>query len=176
MTGTKIDNAATADYRNKPEDAPNPKDKVTVTVVSDYMPTTLEVKKEAYKQKVAAGEEIEYTITVTNKGANEAKDVIVTDRLPEGLELVSARLGDEEAEENGAGAYTIGNLAAGQNVKLVITAKVKDDVATGTDITNVATAEHVNKPEDESDPEDEVTIEVVDKEEADRKITIWYVD
>ncbi len=175
-TGTKINNAATADYTNKPEDAPNPEDKVTVTVVSDYMPTTLEVKKEADKQKVAAGEEIEYTITVTNKGANEAKDVIVADKLPEELELVSARIGDEEAEKNDAGAYIIGSLPAGQKAELVITAKVKGEVAVGTVIKNVATAEYVNKPEDETDPKDEVTVEVVDKDEADRKITIWYVD
>ena len=175
-TGTKINNAATADYTNKPEGAPNPEDKVTVTVVSDYMPTTLEVKKEADKQKVAAGEEIEYTITVTNKGANEAKDVIVADKLPEELELVSARIGDEEAEKNDAGAYIIGSLPAGQKAELVITAKVKGEVAVGTVIKNVATAEYVNKPEDETDPKDEVTVEVVDKDEADRKITIWYVD
>ena len=175
-TGTKINNAATADYTNKPEDAPDPEDEVTVTVVSDYMPTTLEVKKEADKQKVAAGEEIEYTITVTNKGANEAKDVVVADKLPEELELVSARIGDEEAEKNDAGAYIIGSLPAGQKAELVITAKVKGEVAVGTVIKNVATAEYVNKPEDETDPKDEVTVEVVDKDEADRKITIWYVD
>ena len=175
-TGTKINNVATAKYDNKPVDDPDPKGEVIVTVVSDYIPTTIEVTKEADKQNVAAGDAVEYTITVSNKGANEAKNIIVEDKLPEELELVSAKLGDENANEQGEDAYIIGNLEAGKSVKLVITAKVKDTVTVGTSIENVAIAKYDNKPVDDPDPEGKVTINVVEKDKADRKITIWYVD
>ncbi len=80
------------------------------------------------------GEDISWTIIVTNKGPDTARDVYVVDKLPSGL----IYLGDDSkgAYEPLTGVWTIGDLAYGESATLVIVALV--DISNAS-ILNVAT-------------------------------------
>ena len=49
----------------------------------------LEISKTSAVTSVRAGEQLSYTLTITNRGVSEAEDVVITDPLPAGLELIS---------------------------------------------------------------------------------------
>ena len=66
-------------------------------------------------------DEIIYTITVTNRGPNDATGVTVTDKLPDSLIFISS---DNLNYNSANGVWTIGNLAVGDYVTLTITAKI----------------------------------------------------
>jgi uncharacterized repeat protein (TIGR01451 family) len=101
---------------------------VTVVVVSSVQPTpviNLTVVKVADSYEVKLGDEIIFTINVTNHGPSNATNVVVEDVLPDGFELIS---GDTKV--------IIDSLSTGESK--VITIKVK---ATNTgNLTNVASA------------------------------------
>lgn len=80
-----------------------------------------------------AGDNIIYTITVTNNSSNPATNVRATDILPPNLTFVSASatIGSYVA---GTGIYTIGNLGAGASAILTVTATINTSGA----ITNIA--------------------------------------
>ena len=118
----------------------------------------LTVKKIVDDETPKAGEEVKYTITVANEGTAKAKNVIVTDILDSNLTFVSATLNGDPITPD-RGVYTVGELAKDGSAELVITAKVKDSVAAGTEITNTATAKDTNRPAD-PEPKGEVTITV----------------
>ena len=84
---------------------------------------------------VEPGDEIIYTITVSNDTGVTLKDIKVSDKLPTGLTFVSytATAG---AYDKDTGIWTIPELADGDEAVLMIVATVADD-ATGT-ITNTA--------------------------------------
>lgn len=187
--GTKISNTVTVSYSNKPDDPSDPDKKIDDPTDSEEIevvdePTVLTIKKTANKEKVAAGDTVKYTITVENTGDVAAKNVKVTDELPKELTFVSAKLDGSDVTANADGEYEIPVLSGKTKTELVITATVDTDAVVGTELENTATADYKNKPEkDPTDetkpfetPEDTATVEVVEKEEADRVITIQYVD
>jgi uncharacterized repeat protein (TIGR01451 family)/gliding motility-associated-like protein len=89
--------------------APNP--------VSD-----LELTKVVDNSTPLVGDNVVFTITVANNGPSEATGVVVTDLIPSGYTYVSD---DSAASYNpGSGVWTTGNIAAGSNVALNITANV----------------------------------------------------
>lgn len=102
----------------------------TVLPVAD-----LSLSKAASASAVYAGDQLTYTLTVTNAGPSTATGVVLTDTLPAGVTLVQASLGC-------SGTTTIvcnlGNLSVGQaqNVSIVV-ATTGQAVPT---ITNTATA------------------------------------
>ena len=71
---------------------------------------------------VAAGNNVAYTIQVSNAGPDDATDVVVTDNLPNGLTLVSTSGCAEDP--NGAPTCTLGTIASGNNASFVLTASV----------------------------------------------------
>jgi uncharacterized repeat protein (TIGR01451 family) len=84
---------------------------------------------------VIAGQNLTYTIKVTNNGPSDAQDVSVSNSLPSGLTLLSSSVS--------AGAWsnpkwTVGTLPAGETTTLVLVAKVKDDMADGTILVNTS--------------------------------------
>ncbi|RLE36850.1 hypothetical protein DRJ23_06755, partial [Candidatus Acetothermia bacterium] len=108
---------------------------VSVTVVSAG--ADIAVVKTAYNPAPNEGDTVNFTITVTNNGPDDASGVTVTDLLPVGLTYFS---------DTGAGAYdpatgiwTVGALAAGANATLTITATVNAGTG-GSTITNTASA------------------------------------
>lgn len=78
------------------------------------------------------GDTVKFTLTVVNYGPNNATGVYVVDRLPAGLQFVSA-VASKGTYDNNTGIWTIGNLDYFETVTLNITATVE---ATGTIINN----------------------------------------
>lgn len=83
------------------------------------------VAKEANRSEASLGDEISFTITVTNEGNDTAQGVIVEDALPGYLQLISASVDKGQAVTNGntAGLW-IGDVAPGEVVRGEITARV----------------------------------------------------
>ena len=106
------------------------------------------VDKNVDESSPKEGGTVVYTITVTNKGPNEANDVEITDTLPEGLTYVSNTTSQGSYDE-GTGVWTVGTLAKDQTETLTITATVNGDTA-GDMITNMATV--TNSDQGDSDP------------------------
>ncbi len=69
---------------------------------------------------VGSGQDITWTITVTNSGTVDAPDVVVTDQLPNGFSFVSASQGC--GESNGTVTCTIALVPKGGQVSISITA------------------------------------------------------
>jgi uncharacterized repeat protein (TIGR01451 family) len=121
--------------------------------------TDLEVTKTVSDNTPVVGDEITWTITVSNNGPAMATGVAVTDQLPYGVTYIS---------DDGAGSYvshtgvwTIGTLAAGESAVLNIVTTV-DEAANGQVVTNIVT-EIVLDQEDSNETQDDLeeAIEVV---------------
>ena len=94
----------------------------------------LALTKAASRDPVAAGDDLTYTIVVTNNGPDTATGVTITDILPAGVTFVSSTAGCGEA----AGTITcgLGDLAAQVSTTIGLTVSVSSTLA-GT-ITNTA--------------------------------------
>lgn len=90
-------------------------------------------------QTVKVGDDITYTITVTNTGAVGLTNVLVEDSLE------TARI------EGGSNTYRINSLAAGASKNLTVTYTVLDSDIVAGNLTNVATAKVPDGPEDQSE-------------------------
>ncbi|MCH7415938.1 DUF11 domain-containing protein, partial [Belliella sp. R4-6] len=148
--GTIISNIAIVD---SPTDGDGPKESdpedVTVETAAD-----LAIMKSAASATVLAGENISYTITVSNNGPSDALDVMVSDMLPAGTTFVSADNGG--MNDSGTVNWNLGTLAAGGSVELNLILSTSPSLEAGTTISNIAV---VDSPTDEegpkeSDPED----------------------
>ena len=130
---------------------------VDVIVVAD-----LEIVKIVSDKNPKFGEEITWTITVTNNGPSDAKDVTVTDKLPAGLIFKDSN----GTYDKTTGIWTVGDLANGKSVSLVITTTVNITNAT---ITNVAVVNSTtpdnntknNKANNTTDVDPEVDLEII---------------
>ena len=121
------------------------------------------------KEVVSSGnytDEIEYVITVTNNGPDDATGVVVSDKLPNGL-IFTDSVADRGSYDPETGIWTIGDLANGETLTLTIIAKIN---ITG-NITNEADTTGDQYDPDVDNNEDDITSEippsadlVVDKE------------
>jgi uncharacterized repeat protein (TIGR01451 family) len=112
----------------------------------------LSIAKEADLDPVSPGQELTYTITVSNPGPDIALDVTVTDNLPSGvtLVLVSSSQGDCTALP-----CNLSTVASGGSATVEIVVSIEEDAA----IPLVNTAE-VSSTTPDPDPDDNtVTIE-----------------
>ena len=80
------------------------------------------------------GDQVVFTVTLTNQGPDTATNVAVTDLLPAGLTFVSATL-SQGAYNPATGLWTVGTLGAGPPATLQITATV----VSVSQLTNTAT-------------------------------------
>ena len=130
---------------------------VDVILVAD-----LEIVKIVSDKNPKFGEEITWTITVTNNGPSDAKGVTVTDKLPAGLIFKDAN----GTYDKTTGIWTVGDLANGKSASLVITTTVNITNAT---ITNVAVVNSTtpdnntenNKANNTTDVDPEVDLEII---------------
>ncbi|MCC6413090.1 MAG: M36 family metallopeptidase [Saprospiraceae bacterium] len=97
----------------------------------DPIPTCikeLKIKKTTSTPLISAGENAEFTITVTNHKTETATGVVVTDELPAGLSFVSASNG---GNFNGSTVtWNIGNMPVNQTLVLTYTAKASNTGST----------------------------------------------
>ncbi len=114
------------------------------TQSNQALAASLAITKVGTPETVLAGEEITYTISVTNNGPDPARAVTVTDVLPTGVTFLTS----STPCDNAAGTLTclLGPMTAGQTIQFVVQVRV-DASFTGLTLTNSAT---VTSPSDES--------------------------
>jgi large repetitive protein len=107
----------------------------------------LELTKTADATAVQLGEDVTFTITVSNLGPHDATGVEVTDQLPAGLQFVSATP-SQGTYDDATGVWVIGGIANGESVTLEIVATV---IAPGEN-TNTAEVTAADQPDLNSTP------------------------
>ncbi|WP_210486733.1 T9SS type A sorting domain-containing protein [Rufibacter aurantiacus] len=91
------------------------------------------------KTTYANGDQVTYTVTVSNNGPSAATNVVVTDKLPASLSLVSANSSVGTGTYNAAtGSWSVGTLANGASATLTLVAKVETSAV----ITTTASQTH----------------------------------
>ena len=110
---------------------------------------------------VKQGENLTYTITVENKGDATAKNVVIKDTLPEGVEFKSAN--NEGKMVDGTITWNIGELAAGEKKTVTVVVSVPSDATVGEIISNTAV---VTSDDEEEPKEDTVKTEVKPKDDG----------
>lgn len=101
---------------------------------------------------ITSGEELLYTIEVTNEGTAPEKDLIISDTVPEHTSLLKVL--DEGKEVSNTIEWKIKELPVGESLKVSFLVKVKDNLQDKTLITNVAKVNDM----DTNKVENEVTI------------------
>jgi uncharacterized repeat protein (TIGR01451 family) len=87
---------------------------------------------------IAIGQEVQYTVTVTNLGADTASSVVLTDVLPAGSTFVSASHGVIDPDDSGQVLWNIGDMSKGDSVTTVITVQAANTAGTMTNRANVS--------------------------------------
>ncbi|WP_213471132.1 DUF11 domain-containing protein [Paenibacillus dendritiformis] len=116
------------------------------TTVNPLAPASLTIEKLAEPDLVHLGDEVVFHITVCNRGETTAVNVVATDTLPEGVELLSVQV-SEGSFVQGDGTVTVGfgSLPPGGCANVTMEARV---LAVGT-LTNsaIVTADNIINPE-----------------------------
>lgn len=108
---------------------------------------SLTLTKTSDKEEVFPGEEITYTITVSNFGTRNAQNLSLTDQIPpytsyvpESVKVVNDSLANVSLENNNSLIrWSIGDLASGVTKKLEFRVKVDTDAPNGYEISNSVT-------------------------------------
>ncbi len=123
---------------------PNDDDDGDDAVVTPNAVIDLSLIKVVDNATANVGENVTFTITVSNAGPSTATGVTVTDQLPSGFAFVNSN----GAYNDGTGIWTIGSIASGASVSLDITATV---LASGTYV-NLAEVTTANEDDADSTP------------------------
>jgi uncharacterized repeat protein (TIGR01451 family) len=151
---------------------PNPVNDVYVgaggTAAVDFgfqIQADLSIGKWADSESVVAGEELTYTVEITNNGPSDASGVVVRDELPDGVSLVSA---DGGSYSGGIITWDIGDLASGASTTRTVVVTVNPGTPQGTLINEVEVDGNEADPNPENNTAEEETAVTV---EADLRIT-----
>ena len=99
----------------------------TVTRSTTPVPQSdISVTKSVNNASQIIGQNVIYTLTVTNNGPSNATGVSLTDVLPSGLTYISNTAPSAGSFVSGTGVWTIGNLANGASATLTITARIEN--------------------------------------------------
>ncbi|WP_425614647.1 SpaA isopeptide-forming pilin-related protein [Anatilimnocola sp. NA78] len=106
----------------------------------NFVESDLELTKDVSDNAPNVGDQVTFTITVSNLGPDGATGIEVTDLLPAGLTFVSETVSQGTYDE-GTGIWLVGNIAANADATLTVTATVtslgaKTNTATITDLTS----------------------------------------
>ncbi len=93
------------------------------------------------------GDNVQFTVTVTNNGPSDATGVEVTDQLPSGLTYVSSNT-SQGTYDNSTGVWDVDGLSSGTDATLTITARVDQ----AGPITNTAEVTASDQSDPDSDP------------------------
>jgi len=97
---------------------------------------------------VNAGEQLTYTLAITNNGPSDATGVTVTDNLPDDVALVSATLSQGTCSGSDPVTCTLGPVASGSSAAVSLTTTVASPLPSGTVLINTATVDG-----DQTDPD-----------------------
>lgn len=157
-TGTLV-NMATAVHGGSADVSDPVQTSVSQAPVVEDKPR-LSVTKTTDATSVAKGSQIPYTITVTNSGKGDVKNIEIVDALPEGLAYVSSSPDATKVEGNTV-SWTV-DVASGQTVERTLTVEVTGDVGSsienGVSVTNPDGGDPIAPPDkpsiDVTDPDD----------------------
>ena len=111
----------------------------SASFTSDFFGADVGITKVGSPKPVTAGNNLTYTLKVSNGGPDAATDVTVADPLPAGTSLVSATTGAGScSHSSGTVSCSLGDLAVGDTVTIVIVVTVGAGV-TPEELTNTAT-------------------------------------
>lgn len=146
----------------------NTKDKVTTTPPDPTAPGLRIEKEQALNDgsrtkkplTVEAGDKVTYYLTVKNVGRQTAENVIVTDMIPSGLQLVAGSISDKGKEQDGTITWQLGDLKAGESRTISFQVTVPETKEKSR-WDNVGAATYSNNPNGPSSPavSNEVIIE-----------------
>lgn len=155
--GTVVTNTATvATTSTTDPSAANNSASVPVTIQAS---ADLSVLKTASPDPVTAGQQLTYTVTVTNQGPSDNAGFTLTDPLPSGVSFGSASAGCSQS--GGTVTCTSSGLANGSSAVFTITGTVAASVPNGTTVTNTASiASNATSDPDASDNSDDVVVTV----------------
>ena len=131
-------NVTISNYAVVTSDTPDPNlanNDDTVDISTAY--ADLAITKVSNATNVIVNELVEYKITATNLGVSDAFNVVITDQLPDGLELVHAT---GEPEVNGTLlTWRLARLDVGETYEITLVARVVRDAIVGEVIVNTVT-------------------------------------
>jgi uncharacterized repeat protein (TIGR01451 family) len=119
---------ASGDYNNIATTSSNLEDlnlsNNTSSISTTPVPQTdLQVNKSVNDSNPSVGDNITFTVSITNNGPSDATGVAVDDLIPSGFNFVSAS-SSAGTYNSGTGIWTVGNLGNGASETLTITATV----------------------------------------------------
>lgn len=101
------------------------------SVCANSLGADLELRKVVSDHSPCEGDEITYTVTVSNPSTIGATGVLVTDLLPSGLTYVSSSV-SQGTYNNVTGVWSAGSISASANATLTIRARVNNGTASTT--------------------------------------------
>lgn len=140
---------------NTPTDPTDPDNRDNTPEIPVKNPD-LKVTKTVSEKQVYYLDELTYTIQVTNNGAAAAKDVLITDRLPAGLELVKTEMSAGVRNETTKAPnmiFRVANLEPGKSVTIKLIVKVIQKGPAEIAKNVVVIPEENGKPTDPDDPD-----------------------
>lgn len=115
--------------------------------ISPTVSADLAVVKTVNEPAPNPGQDIVYTVTLTNNGAADATAIQIQDVLPADVIYVSDAP-DQGTYDSGTGFWFVGSLVSGASADLDITVTV--NAAMGVTISNTASVSSVSQPDDNS--------------------------
>gem|GEM_PF-2792875 len=161
--GTQLLNTVVADSDTQDDYPDDNSDEEETDVITR---ADISVEKVDHPDPVVAGEEITYTITVTNHGPSDAQDVVVTETYDPWFHFESADPAPDQGADN---RWTLGTLPAGASVTIEITGTVDPATPEGTQLLNTVVVDSDTQDDDEDDNSDEEETDVITR--ADLEIT-----
>ena len=142
--GTVLTNVASVTATSPDPDGSNNGTSEQTTVVAS---ADLSVSKLDSVDPVEAGSGLSYAVTVANSGSSDAQTVVLIDVLPAEVTFVSATPDQGSCSESG-GTVTcsLGSVAGGASVDVVIVVAVDSDTAAGTIINNASVSSVTSDP------------------------------
>jgi uncharacterized repeat protein (TIGR01451 family) len=125
-----------------------------------FASSDLSVTKVADREPVAVGEDLTYTITITNNGPEAAENVKLTDNLPANVGFVSAS--SSCSYQNGKVTCEVGTIEDGASAQILIVVQP----SLGGTITNTASVSGTFTDIDTSNNNPSVTTTVIDASQA----------
>ena len=144
-SGTSIPNTAVLTHEDETLE-----DDDTVEVVD----SDVYLLKRASQEVVHAGEEFYYTITIGNNGTTTAEDLILTDSIPEKLELLRVEYTNDNTSHNISEnnlTVNISELAVNETINLTVCVKVRDNVVMDEVILNKSVLKYNDKTKTSED-------------------------
>jgi uncharacterized repeat protein (TIGR01451 family) len=152
--GRVLENTATVLYGNSAGHTYAQKTATDTTTVRVPVLTFTKTAEDVDGPPLVVGDQILYTLQVTNIGTYAAHNVVVTDDLPDGVTYVDASADKGTVgESNGTVNWTIPELAAqSDNVAILVITVTLDDGTEGQTIVNTGSVTGDNVPNPPDDP------------------------